>query len=255
MSELDLKLRAAEKKAANIIEQYGIRRPEDIRIEDIAYDNNVVITEGGLKGAAASIVKYGNSATIRIPSDEIKGRNLFSISHELGHFFLDHIHSLRKICSDENMLSWHSSDMETQANFFAGELLMPKTIFSKYCDVKEVKFIPVKNAMNIFKTSLTATAIRFVRFCPEQCAIIFSKNGKIKWCYKSKDWLPFININKLLDKRSLAYDFFVGNKMHLDPEEVAANAWFDERGIYEVVEHSIPSRNFGFTLTLLWIRP
>ena len=37
-----------------------------------------------------------------------------------------------------------------------------------------------------FRTSLTATALRFVMFAPEPCAVVHSTEGKVDWL----DWTP-----------------------------------------------------------------
>lgn len=252
---IDIKLRSAEAAAACLIDKYGISLPDQIRLEDIAYDNKVDIVEGELKGAAASLVVISENATIRVPRDQSIERKRFSIAHEFGHFTLKHVHSLQKICSEDNMMTWYLDSQETQANFFAAELLLPKKMILKRCDVKMVNFQPIQQLAKDFSVSLTATAIRFVRFCPEKCAVVFSRDNKICWSYQSEDWWPYIQNGKPLDKWSLAYDFFAGKEMSEEPEDVRASAWFDPRGVDEVVEHSIGSKKLGFVLSILWIRP
>lgn len=250
---LDPKLRTAEMAATRIIDEYGISHPDEIRLEDIAYDKGADIVEGDLKGAAASLVVVGKNATIRVPPNESPERRRFSIAHEFAHFSLEHVHSLQKICSEENMMSWYQNTQETQANFFAGELLLPTALVKKRCDVKAVTFEPIIQLAKDFKVSLTATAIRFVRFCPEKCAVVFSQNNRISWSYQSEDWWPYIERGRVLDKWSLAYDFFAGKEMSEEPEDVRASAWIDTRGVDELVEHSIGSKKYGFVLSLLWI--
>jgi hypothetical protein len=39
--------------------------------------------------------------------------------------------------------------------------------------VAEVNFGPIRKIANDFRASLTATALRFVRLCPEKCAVVF----------------------------------------------------------------------------------
>lgn len=251
---INIKLLAAEAAAVSLIEKYGISRPDQIRLEDIAYDNNVSIVEGDLKGAAASLVVIGENATIRVPSNQTIERKRFSIAHEFGHFILKHVHSLQKVCSEESMMTWYQDSQETQANFFASELLLPKKIILKRCDVKLVNFKPIQQLAKDFSVSLTATAIRFVRFCPEQCAVVFSRDNKICWSYQSEDWWPYIQNGKSLDCESLAHDFFAGEDMSEEPEDVSASAWFDARGVDELVEHSIGSKSYGFVLSILWIK-
>ncbi len=253
--DIDLKLIEAERKAAETIEYYGICSPEHIRVRDIAYAKGAAIVEERVSRAAASIVKAGKHATIRVAPGDTPERKRFSIAHELGHLAMNHIKSIQKICSESDMMSWYQINQETQANFFASELILPTKLVKKRCDIGDINFGPIKQVASDFRASLTATAIKFVRLCPEKCAVVYSAEGKIKWFYKSPEWWPFIRRDKKLDKRTLAYDFFEGEPMETEPGEVDADAWVESRGIDEIVEHSIASNQYGFVLSILWIRP
>jgi len=254
--DLPLKCRVAEAKAAELIEYYGISQPEHIQLEDIAFAQGAGILKGPLGGAAASLVRYGEKATIRISDGETdKGRIRFSIAHELGHFVLDHGHSVHLVCSNKDMGDWYNQkNQETEANFFAGELLLPKTLVEKRCDVNKVSFKPIREIADDFFTSLMATAIKFVRLCPEMCAIVYSEDAAIKWFYKSKDWWPHIRKGPL-DRQTLAFDFFQGKRIFEEPEEIEGEAWVETSRVESIVEHSIASPTYGFVLSLLWIKP
>jgi len=259
-NEMPVAFREAEKSAAELLKEYGVESAEHIRLEDIAYDLGVRIVEGPLTGAAARLVRYGKHGTIRVSNaEEYSTRKRFSIAHELGHFVLVHGYSLEYVSSDLDMHDWYQADgIERVANAFAGELLLPRFLVEKRCDVRSVDFNPVRAIADEFQASLTATAIRFVRFCPEACAILFSLGSKIRWVYKSKSFWPYIKTGKLLDKRTLAWDFFNGKPLHEEPEDVDADAWLDSDrlgDIEEVVEHSLGFSNLGGVLTLIWMRP
>ena len=183
-------------------------------------------------------------------------RKRFSVAHELGHFVLGHGYSVRLACTVGDMRDWSNQPgHETEANYFAGELLLPKKIFKDRCDVKEVTFAPVQKLAEEFATSRTATAIRFMRFCPHPCAFIFTRQSKICWFYKSEDWWPFIRKGQDLDNGSMAYNFFHGKELPNEPREVNAKAWVSSQRVGSIVEHSIPSHNPGCVLTILWLRP
>ncbi|MDX9786847.1 MAG: ImmA/IrrE family metallo-endopeptidase [Desulfobacterales bacterium] len=254
-NDISYKLIEAERLAAGLIDEFGICSPEHIRIRDIAFIKGAVVVEKKVPGAAASIVKLGNKATIRIPGGDPPERQRFSIAHELGHLLMNHLTSIKKVCNNEDMFSWYQSSQETQANFFASELILPTKLVELRCDVGTVNFDPIRAIAKDFRASLTATAIKFVRHCPEQCAVIFSAHNQIKWFYKSPTWWRFIKRENNLDQRTLAYDFFAGEQMEPDPQEVDADAWVESRGLEEVVEHSIASPTFGFVLTVLWVKP
>jgi len=254
-NDLPLNLLRAEHKASEIIERYGIAAPEHIQVEDIAFALGVTVVERTLFGAAASLVRSGKSATIRVPPDErYPERKRFSIAHELGHFILKHGFSLRLLCTEEAMFDWHqNSGQESEANFFAGELLLPRNLIKDRCDVKEVNFKPIAKIAKDFSTSLTATAIRFVRFCPEMCALVFSKDSQITWFYKSENWWPYIPKGPL-DINTFACNFFRGLEVPDEPFEVDGDAWVENNGVDSIVEHSICSPRLGFVLSILWIK-
>jgi len=255
VNDIDFKLIKAERLASKTIDEFGICSPEHIRIRDIAFAKGAMVVEQKITRAAASIVKAGNHATIRIPPTDMPERKRFSIAHELGHLLMGHVESIQKVCSDDDMMNWYQSSQETQANFFASELILPTKLVNKHCDIGNINLDPIKQIAKDFRASLTATAIKFVRLCPEKCAVVYSTKGKIKWFYKSPDWWPFIHRDKKLDKRTLAYDFFVGEPMESEPVEIDADAWVESRGLDEIVEHSIASSRYGFVLSVLWIKP
>jgi hypothetical protein len=252
---LELKIREAEKKAFEIVTKFGIYHPDHIRLDDIAFALGIQIREGPLRGASARFIRMGTHAIIRIPNTEAnESRKRFSIAHELGHFVLNHEGlALQIICTEKDMMNWYSIDKETEANFFASELLMPEALVKQRCDVREVNFVPVKKIATAFQTSLTSAAIRFVKFCPEPCALICSEDSRIKWFVKSSEWWPFIRIGQKLDKRSLAIEYFTGGDIPNDGQDVKPDVWLDETKGRNIFEHSLALKQYGLVLTLLWL--
>lgn len=129
-------------------------------------------------------MKIGNNATISLQSDESFKEKRFSIAHELGNLLMNHVESLKKICSEADMMNWYQTNIETQANFFASELILPTKLVNKRCDIGNISLIPKKDIAKDFRPSLTATAIKFVRWCPEKCAVVYLYDGKIRWSYR-----------------------------------------------------------------------
>ena len=69
---------------------------------------------------------------IGINSSHPRVRGRFSIAHELGHFFLEHPQEDDSTDSDEEREEWRIC--ESEANEFAGELLVPKDVLEAQCD-------------------------------------------------------------------------------------------------------------------------
>ena len=257
LSDLSIKLIVAQNEAQKLIDKYGITSPEHIQLKNIAFRENAFVIEEPVARATASLVKSKNGATIRVsPYDRIE-RQRFSIAYELGHLKLNHIAGkIQKACTKEDMRSWYKKSIETEANYFASELILPTKLVEGMCDVREANFEPIQEIAKIFRASLTATAIKFVQLNAEQCAFVYSEAGKITWSCNSPDWQPFIQRGKPLDNKTGAYDFFKGKDLYNEPIEVEAIAWFDRScGDKYIVEHSIGSHEFESVLTLLWIRP
>ena len=252
-----IRLGLAEHAARELHEKYDIIFPEQIRLRDIAYAEKAFVIEESVASATASLVRTKNKATIRISPGDREERQRFSIAHELGHLKLNHQNGkIKTVCTQQDMMSWYKKSIETEANYFASELILPTVMLERLCDVEEVDFRPVKKIAKKFRASLTATAIKFVSLNPEKCALVYSENEKIVWSYPSPDWRPFIQHGVPLDQRTEAYEFFQRKELYEEPVETPANAWFnDNREIEDLVEHSIGSKEFDFVLSLLWIRP
>ena len=254
----DLEVRKAKLEASKIIEMFGITRPEDIRLKDIAAALGVEdVVEGHLEGAAASLVTLGDRTMIRISDSEpYLGRKRFSIAHELGHFVLGHGHTLQKICSNHDLNTWYGGSEEAQANTFAADLLLPGKLVEPLCDVdaSDISFDLIREIASEFRVSLTATAIRFVRLCPEPCAIVCSKKNKIAWSWKSEEWRFYIERDVTLDSYTVAYDLHKGEDMEDRPIEVSTSAWVDRESPETIMEHSVRFPRLGFVLSLLWMK-
>jgi len=257
--DLPYELRPAESAASQLLKRFGVVSPEDIRLEDIAYALGLEIATGDISGSTARLVRYGDRGVIRISKKgSYEGKRRFSIAHEIGHFVLEHQGKSILGCSDKDFLQWYKgSPHEAAANVFASELLMPETMIRELCEVSPVNLNPIRKLSNQFDVSLTAAAIRFVRFASEMCAIVYAENGIIKWSTSSKDFWPrLLRAGSPLNKYSLAYDFFKHQKSWKEPEGVRAEAWLDDPsrlGEREIIENTFGSERFGYTLTILWL--
>ena len=99
------------------------------------------MVETPLDGAQAQLACAGNDVRIMI-SERITdpAARRFSIAHELGHFVLEHPSaSVDRLCGRVNAVADDAvRDFEAEANAFASELLMPREIVERWCDVSPV---------------------------------------------------------------------------------------------------------------------
>lgn len=259
----DLEYRRATREAASaaraIVERYAIEAAEHILLEAIADDLGVEVVEGPLAGAIARLVRLEDRGLIRV-SDGVtnRARRRFCIAHELGHFVLRHSDLGWLGCADKEMNDFGSKSIETQANAFAAELLLPESLVKPRCDVATVNLRPVRKLAEEFDTSVTSTAIRFVQFCPEMCAIVFSRENRVAWSVGSDSlWCWTRSRGKELDPECGAAQYWKAGTVVDRPQKMASECWLEDKGAKayeEVVEHSMPVPSAGGVLTMLWVR-
>jgi len=256
--------------AANrLINDLGINDLADLsHLEEIAWARGVLVTDDKLEGAEASLVISYSQGVITVSTAlQDQRRRRFSIAHELGHFELHRDIKEFLICLNQDIQeSSHKeiiSKLEKEANEFASELLLPKRFFAPLCVAEEPSLTHIFALADKFRTSVTATALKYINFCNEPVAIILSRNNKTQWFQGSPDFDKlrddldfFIKTESVLEPETLAAKLFKDSnypKMHI---RTRASSWFTP-GKYNksatVQEHSIAMPNYKSVLTLLWI--
>jgi len=249
----------AKAAAKGIIQELRIEAPSEIDIEAIAWMRKLRVEERPMSMSEGRLIRSEKRGVISVNSKiRERGKKRFVIAHEVGHFELHKKEDQLEACTDADLIDWYKKRApETASNVFAAELLMPSHLFEPKCDVAEVNLNVVKELTYEFNTTLTATAIRFVEFCPERCALVMSRDGKVLWPYTSQDFGYRINKGYELDPYSLAYDYFKKGSVDERPQAVSAESWIESSKIsrdHDIIEHSIPFRNYNLVLTMLWIK-
>ncbi|MGA1824392.1 MAG: ImmA/IrrE family metallo-endopeptidase [bacterium] len=249
-----------EIKAQTIIEELEIRHPSEIDVSAIAIERGAYVRQGALPGAEARLVRKGNIGIITLSTkNQNEARQRFSIGHELGHFELHKDLIPVIFCTSKDMNDWGSQKkQETEANQFSAALLMPESLFSPMCKGKIPGWDLIEPLSQEFKTSLTATTIRYVKTTREPCAVIYSVNGLIVWQIKSKNFKYFLKgPGEKVDEDSLAYEAFSGKQIPSDGGIVYACTWIKETSwinpMGKIKESTRFFNSYNATLTLLWI--
>lgn len=246
-------------RARSILYQYGIRLPQEIDVEAIASLRGAFVREEVLDGCDGRLIKKGSYGIISVRRSTLEtGRKRFTIGHELGHFELHDGSSDLIICFEKDVDQWASqgSNSELEANLFAVELLMPQEMFKPRCEKSSPSLEVIQDLAADFRTSLTATAFRYVTFSPFRCAIVISRNDKIESVKWTEDFGYVIERKRKLDSDSIAADFFAGKALPTSSFSVPAGAWIDSEKIgpaAKLREESRGFKNYGFVLTLLWL--
>lgn len=130
---------------------------------DIAKQKNINVVVSNLQDVSGVLNKGDNDQwEIIVNAEESQTRQLFSLAHELGHYFL---HRDKKeyfidggIYRDEEC---KNQEQEHAANEFAGQLIMPKSLIEKQLETeKTVNSIAIKNLARLFSVSTIAMATR-----------------------------------------------------------------------------------------------
>jgi|SRR5579863_8635714 len=249
----------AKVKAGVILRDLKIKEPDDISVEDIAWTRGAVVIENGLRGADARLLYTPGilPAIIRVNATiPHLGRRRFAIAHELGHMELKHNPGAPTECGEKQFVLWYKSqnDKELEANLFAAELLLPEAMFRRKLEKTLPSLELIENLADEFKTTLTATAIRYIDLCEEQCAVVFSTAGKVVWSRRSADFHRWITPGRKISSYSLAADFFERGHLSDKMETVRRDAWVENASDRETIkEQSRALRSYDSVLSLLWI--
>jgi len=172
----------AEGTAYRITQDYCLDKPAPVPVEDIAMDRGILCLEAKLTGCLARLVRKGKRGIIRTHSGiREEGRKRFAIAHEMGHWFLHEAESQFFVCTAEQMRDYKGSPMEVEANLFASEFLMPTALFRPLAHDVEPRLERIKSLAATFKTSLTATGMKFVDINKHECILVLSTNKAVAW--------------------------------------------------------------------------
>ena len=254
----------ARAAARRLLHEAGVTAPAHIDVEVIARAQGAEIVYGDLRGANARVMRIGSKGVARIRvSDRIThpGVQRFSIAHELGHLVLGHelpavadsIDPATVVARACERKRRNGVDPEAEANTFGAELLMPEPLTRRRCEVSPVCLGPVRGIAQDFRTSLSASAIRFVELTSERCAAVYSEKGSVSWAVHSPTFTATIPRGTPLDRNSVAHDYFRTGTLDERAQPVPAAAWIDHSGDAEIIEHSAALPDLRAVVSLLWV--
>ncbi|MBK7143598.1 MAG: ImmA/IrrE family metallo-endopeptidase [bacterium] len=250
----------AKRAAQEIVDRLYITKPDQLDLVAIAATLGVYSREDILVGSEARIQIGRKSALVTIKSDIAEeGKKRFGLAHELGHYVLHRDKAQSRRCTEEDFLTWYrSTSDEPQANVFAAELLMPQKLFHPACSACRLNFESIAALSETFKTSLTATAIRYVELSSQPCALVSSRSGKIAWsCSSDSFHHVIISFGTNCESSSYAGEYFSdGIRPTGKPRSVPPIVWLETPDLvrgYRLYEDAICMPRYECVLTLLWI--
>ena len=258
MKKSNYRITMAERKAEWLWRLYGLTKPEELILEDLAFARNVIVTEGVLDKMEARLLRRGDKGLIRVRKDIFyPGQKRFAIAHELGHWELHKKVSQFFACTSADLVaSYKTSPQEGEANIFAAGLLMPSGLFLAHTKKKDFNFETISELTEIFNTSLTSTARRYAYLSNDYCAVVCSESEKIKWWRGSDDFESafWISPRMQLSVNTVAGGLFKNKSRSVNSEEVDIDAWCDKSSLCEsntFIEESRYFERFNQVITLL----
>lgn len=242
-------------------------------LEAICLHRGLYVKKEPIEGAEGRIVYNSGNGEIKAVAtvsnnESYESRTKFSIAHEFGHYEIHKDQDL--ICNAYAMNEWYSKEksrqIEAEANYFASEFLMP-TMFVRAKVEKAVPSIEVIKALSDeFKTSLTASAIKYIENTSEACALVFYDKSNINFHISSKlfkDQKYWIS-NGPINKDTYAFDLVNGRTTPNMMSDVAFDSWVDISGKPESIKEKLSEKsikeqsmffpNLNKGISLLWAK-
>ena len=241
--------------AESLIGELGILSANEIDVEAIAFDSGVEVLYEALDGCEATLVGFGSKAIATVRPSSSRGRERFSVAHEIGHWLLHRGKSFQ--CRADDIVQNYSADirLEKEADEFASHLLMPTSIFQPA--IKAANRPGLNDLQDIseqFEVSMQAVSIRLATLDTLPIIVACYTKAGLKWSIRASHVPRRWWLRNQLDDDSFAYDVLYAGKPCNRLGKQPAETWFenDDADQYEVLEQSIPSSN-GQVLILLYL--
>lgn len=189
-------------------------------------------------------------------------RGRFTLAHELAHYFIDE----HRIPLSEGTVEPHGSlhdyqhrdEAESEADYFAGCLLMPEKSFRQIRTARKFSLDTILTLSDAMNTSVLATIIRFAEVGTHPIFAIFSKDNVAKWFTRSEDfpkWSHRFKVKSVLPSATVAGEFFTKtDAKYTGVEDIEPDNWFIPGWVVnsQMHEQCYFSESYGFVLGILW---
>jgi hypothetical protein len=111
---------------------------------------------------------------------------------------------------------------------------------------------------DFFGTSLTATARKYCEVAPQECAVVWSVDGTIRWMHPAGRFRHWIGTGREIMDQTLARQMLDGQQLASSGmQEVPAEAWISDYRLPEgatILEESRTMPFYNGCLSLLWAK-
>ncbi len=115
-------------------------------------------------------------------------RTRFSISHELGHYFLNRhrAYLMKSLTPHPSKGEFHSDIVvEREADSFAASILLPTYLARPMVNQAELSVERISEIAEHFRASLVSTMFRAVALSDFPCAVAGIRSGEVTWMFPS----------------------------------------------------------------------
>lgn len=231
----------------------------------IASKHNILIEAKppDIAGVSGGIIFVNNQAIIfHATNIENEGFINFTISHELGHFFLPgHPEAIQEQGGthvSKAGFTQGDSSIELEADHFAAGLLMPEHLVRTHINQNPPGLDSILELSSIAKCSVTAAAIRTAECSRDPIAIVVSSADTIAYAFMSeslKDFRPrFLRKGSALPNSATAQFNKAPNQALTATRKCAQTTfsdWFGGEHSFVMDEEILGLGQYGFTLTVL----
>lgn len=192
-----------------------------------------------------------------------EGFQNFTISHELGHYFIDD-HPLAVLQGGKHFSrsGFISKDRyEEEADAFATEFLMPWGLVGPIIRKQPPGFGAIKSVSDACESSILASAVRYSQVTSECVAVIVSLRGAVEFMTASNSFKQLPGLDWLRKRDSLpstvpsarySLDREWIRKCEFVEEGAKLNEWFPNAPDLEISEDIVGLGSYGRLLTILF---
>jgi len=152
-----------QQRANEILEKYPDIEKTAFLLQKIAEDNGIEILESDLFDISGALRYENGKWRIYVNKDDSNARKIFTIAHELGHYFM-HSEGEKEFVDGQFVMNRAEVDRfsqrELEANEFAGNLVMPEQEIRKRLDGQNPTQEKVLELAKKFNVSALAMATR-----------------------------------------------------------------------------------------------
>jgi len=174
-------------RAEELLWGYGVSTPEHIDLDAIAFAQGATVRYHPLDGCAARLIGSDKRAVITINKRDSSLRQRFSLAHELAHWIQDR-GTGSFLCAKED-IGAHNAEakgVEESANSYASQLVLPNYLFDPIARNSKLTLTRAAEIGDLFRTSLTATAIKLVKRTDLVAFVICHTKYRREWFIRAR---------------------------------------------------------------------